>query len=164
MTSMRRALVLDTNVWLDTFFGSRPGCAVATQLVTAAAAAEVPLLYAATTLKDVFFLAASHLKRLERQNRGAVSSEAASSANEVAWACVNNMLENGTLIAVDYSDAWLAAKLKAVHSDFEDDLVMAALKRAGADHLVTTDQQLLVRFPETAITPQQALELLQDAE
>lgn len=159
MTSKQPALVLDTNVWLDSFLGDRPGSAAATQLVGSATSTQSLLMYAITSLKDVFFLVARYLKQAELRIKGSVSGETSFAANKAAWGCIESMLEIGTPIAVDYSDAWLAAKLKDVHNDFEDNLIVAAFKRANADYLVTTDQQLLKHFPECTITPQDAVAL-----
>ena len=53
-------LLVDTNVWLDGLLPRRPGHEAARKFFDFAGQREVPLLYAATTAKDVFFLAETH--------------------------------------------------------------------------------------------------------
>lgn len=155
------SFLLDTCIWLDAFNARHPGSKDANTLIDSALARHTPLLYAMTSLKDVFYIIGLELKRAERAKRGTITKSAAAAIKEVAWGCVQNMLESGTPIALDYSDAWLAMKLKPLHDDLEDDLLIAALKRANAHYLVTTDQQLITHFPDVAIGPRDAVEMLE---
>ena len=91
--------------------------------------------------------------RLGRQLPGNASKE-------TAWACVENMERNATAVGLDASDVWLAHKFKPVHDDFEDNLVVAAARRAKADYLVTNDERLLRHSPVAALSPRDMLALL----
>jgi len=70
------------------------------------------------------------------------------------------LLETATVVGADYSDAYRALKQKAIHSDYEDDLVVAAALRSGADFLVTDDEKLRRDAPIMALTVKEACEYL----
>ena len=53
--------------------------------------------------------------------------------------------------------ARLVAKWRSVNSDFEDNLVRAAVQRSDADLLVTWDKHLLARAFVPTVTPEDAL-------
>lgn len=150
-------LLIDTNVWLDHFLGRSNTASPATDVLTYAAKNErVMLTYASTTAKDVFFLVGRILKQ-EARECGALSEGCAQAANEVAWACLENMSELATAIPADEGDLWFARKYRSYHGDFEDNLIVAAARRAKADYIVTTDKLLLKHAPAAAITPQDLL-------
>ena len=99
------------------------------------------LLYPVHIIPDVFYLAFIDVKRLLR---GQGSDElVAKAARSTAWEYVNSMREIATAVAADNSDVWLASKWESLHGDIEDNLVLAAAKRAQADYVVTSDRQLL---------------------
>lgn len=154
-------LLLDTNVWLDSYLPNRARKEVATALISFAYERSLPLLYPAVALKDVFYLTAAAVKYDIRQQKGELTSCDAAAAAEIAWACVNNMREIATAVGADESDAWLACKLRSVHADLEDNLVIAAAQRANATYLVTNDEALIKHAPVAALTPSDALAMLQ---
>ena len=80
---------------------------------------------------------------------------------EIAWSCIDNLDEIATAVGVDQSDIWLARKYRTFNSDFEDNLILAAAKRASADFIVTSDQALLTKATVAALTPQDMLNFLQ---
>ena len=99
------------------------------------------LLYPVHIIPVVFYLAFIDVKRLLR---GQGSDElVAQAARTTAWEYVNSMREIATAVAADNSDVWLASKWESLHGDIEDNLVLAAAKRAQADYVVTSDRQLL---------------------
>ena len=99
------------------------------------------LLYPVHIIPDVFYLAFIDIKRLLR---GQGSDElVVQAARTTAWEYVNSMREIATAVAADNSDVWLASKWESLHGDIEDNLVLAAAKRAQADYVVTSDRQLL---------------------
>lgn len=99
------------------------------------------LLYPVHIIPNVFYLAFIDVKRLLR---GQGSDElVAKAARTTAWEYVNSMREIATAVAADNSDVWLASKWESLHGDIEDNLVLAAAKRAQADYVVTSDRQLL---------------------
>ena len=64
-------------------------------------------------------------------------------------------------------DRWLRRHTNGkhqIHRDFEDDLILAAMERSGADYLVTNDKRLRTHAPVAAITPADMLTLLESFE
>lgn len=161
MASRRTALLVDTNVWLDCFLPGRPGQRDALAVISAALDRDVALLYAVTSAKDVFFLVGAALKREVRTQKGSLSEADAACISRTAWACVENMRENATAVGADESDLWLACAYRGIHADLEDNLVIAAARRADATYLVTNDDQLIRHAPVAALSPADALAVLE---
>ena len=115
------------------------------------------LAFAVSSLKDVYYALSSALKRQSRTVNGALSEEDARSAEAYAWACVQNMQEIATPVAVDVSDVWFAGKFRSQMHDFEDALVAAAALRCHADALVTNDERFLRHSPVNAMDAADAL-------
>lgn len=161
MSGTAGTLLIDTNVWLDSYLPNRARKDEAVSLLSFAYEHDYALLYATSTLKDVFYLVAAAIKHDIRQQKGALSESDATAATEIAWACVSNMREIATAVGSDESDLWLACKLKSVHADLEDNLVVAAAQRASATCLVTNDEALIKHAPVAALTPSDALAVLQ---
>lgn len=136
-------LLLDTNVWLDYYLAHRTQHDAACTLVQRAVESGAVLLCAAGSLKDVYYVIASEFKRIVRQEDGGLSESAALVAEETAWACACNLQELATPVALDVSDLWVAGKQRALHRDFEDNVVVAAVLRSKARYLVTNDEKLL---------------------
>ena len=137
-------LLLDTNIWLDLYLAERPGHACASRLFRLAAEHDITLLYAIGTIKDVYYLACSHLKRSARAANGGVLTEgAATAAEEVAVSIAANMDSQATAVGADRSDVWTAIRQRGIHRDLEDNMIVAASMRAGASVLVTNDERLL---------------------
>ena len=59
MSETPKRILVDTNVWLDYFIPSRRGRAVAIEFLRDACTAQVDLLYAVTSSKDLFYLISS---------------------------------------------------------------------------------------------------------
>lgn len=153
------SLLLDTCVWLDAFLGSRQGHDDACRLLDLLRQSGDTPLVAITSLKDVYYLVPMTLKRDAMNSPEGVSPQHAVT-NEIAWGCIANMLECATPVALDYADIWLATKLRSLHEDFEDDVIVASLRRANADYLVTDDAELIRHFPDDAMSVADAIALL----
>lgn len=160
MTTAPAKLLLDSNVWVDLFASDRPGRADATALVTHAMSRQIALLYAASSVKDVYYLLEEREKRRVRASGVEVTATIAAAVNEYAWGCVLSMGEMATVVPVDQSDLWIATKFRTVHEDLEDDLVLAAMERSQADFLVTSDETLLRKSPVAALSPHDLLALM----
>ena len=154
-------VLLDTNVWLDAYDGNRLGSKRANELIDRCEKAGVELLYAAESVKDVYYLISASLKRWARKDGGALSESQAKAVSTYAFACVANMDEIATAVGMDSSDLWLAQKYQAIHPDFEDNLVLAAARRARVDCLVTNDDALLRHAPVAALSVDDALALME---
>lgn len=162
---MPETLLLDTNIWLDSYLGNRPHHREVLRLMTMAISDGVELLYAVTSIKDVFYKVAASLKQTAREARnGELSNTDGKAANAAALGCINNMTQIATAVGVNTSDVWLALKLSRVHTDFEDDLIIAAAQRAQADYLVTNDRLLLRHAPVNALSSADMLNHLEMCE
>lgn len=154
-------MLLDTNVWLDAYDGNRPGSKRANELIDRCEQMGTELLYAAESVKDVYYLISASLKRQARKDGGALSESQAKAVSTYALACVANMDEVATAVGMDGSDIRLAQKYHAIHSDFEDNLVLAAARRAKVDCLVTNDEALLRHAPVAALSVDDAIALME---
>lgn len=154
-------LMLDTNCWLDYYVPSRPNAQQTCDLIRYAFVHDIKLLYPAAIAKDVYYLIALEMKRCIREEQGSLSQGAATLASESAWNAVNHMRENAYAVSIGQTDVWYAAKMRSMHGDFEDNLVLAAAERAKATLLVTNNQQLIAHAPVAALTPTDALAALQ---
>lgn len=152
-------LLLDTNVWLDIFLPHRPGREDALALLDTAEALSVSLVYPAQAVLDVYQKVRSDNKRWIRASRPLTQNDALA-IKRMAWDYINMMREVATAIPADTNDIALACRYRDTHDDLEDDLVLAACRRAHANYLVTTDSRLAGHAPIEAKTPAQMLELL----
>lgn len=160
MTGIPSRLLIDTCVWVDSYVGFRPGSAEAAALVYRTGQLGVDIFFSAATAKDVYYLVGKLLKEKAREGGQVLSKGDALAIRSLAWSCVSNMGEIGTMVGMDASDMWLAEKYRGIHDDFEDDLVLAAMRRCGADFLVTNDERLLRDAPVAALNVDDALKLL----
>lgn len=160
MGDQQPQILLDTKVWIDYYLGARPGHELARALVGRALGHDATLLYATLSSKDVFYVIASVIKRDCRAKHGTLSDAQATAATATAWACLDNMSDIATAVGCDQSDVWLARNTRRLHADYEDDLILAAARRAGADLLVTSDEQLLRHAPVAALDVPDALAYL----
>lgn len=161
MMSGPERVLLDTNVWLDAFLPDRAAGSVARGLISSLLRFKVDLLYPVHVITDVFYLSYIDIKRLLRgQGPDELVAQAARTS---AWEYVNSMREMATAVGADGSDVWLASKWEQVHGDVEDNMVLAAAKRAKADYLVTGDKKLLSHAAlagVAAISPEDMLGVL----
>ena len=120
---------------------------MASALICKAGLLGVDILFSATTAKDVYYLVGKLLRAKACEGGQSLCKGDALAIRSLAWSCVANMGEIGTMVGMDASDMWLAEKYREIHDDFEDDLVLAAMERCGADFLVTNDERLLRDAP-----------------
>lgn len=153
-------IVVDTNVWVDSYCKEHVGSDAAKRFLSAAYEAQAELLYPVHIAKDVVFVLSQEARRTFSKRFGQLSEGMARAIRESAWACLRNMNELATPIGADASDVWLADKYLKIHPDFEDNLVLAACRRVKADFLVTNDAQLIAHADVVAKTPTQMLQLL----
>lgn len=152
MTSENAVFLLDTNVWVDNYLGYRPHSSAANALITSVLDQNATLAYAATSLKDVFYLIASESKRMTRQTSGTLTEEQARACLSFAWGCIDNMTEIAIAVPVAEPQIFLARHYRGLHTDFEDDLVLAAVETSAADYFVTNDSHLLGKCSSPAFT------------
>lgn len=159
-------LLVDTNVWLDLFIPSNAGHGDAWDFVRAAAECEdaptrgIRLLYPARIMGDVFYKVRLEAKRWISGASAGTPDQLARACRDHAWDCVADMRELGTAVGMDEADIGIAFGLRALHEDLEDDFVLAAVERSGADYLVTSDAKLARRASAPALSPREMAKLL----
>lgn len=161
MSHIQHSILLDTNIWIDFYLRWRDNSELVSRLIELAMKNDFELLYAAHSVKDVFYLINAELKRAARQQSGKMNDSTALAAKTTSWACIENMCENASAIGADNSDIWLARKYRQLHDDLEDNLILAAAQRADVDFIVTSDKALLQKSTVAAHTPQDAVALLE---
>lgn len=152
-------VLVDTNVWVDSFLGFRAGHTAAMEFLDAATQKSAQLLYPVSSLQDVFAILIMEMKRKAMES-GQVSEDVAWGIRESAWACIDSLCQNAVSVGAQESDVWLASKLRGVNWDLEDNMVLAAAKRCEADYLVTSDAHLIQKANVTAYTPADMAKLL----
>lgn len=146
-------ILVDTNVLLDNYLPFRSGWPMPPVLQAREEGGATPQ-YPSAIVRDVFHVIDADLKRERRlELEGELPESDALSIREMAWASVDNMRELGAAVSMDESDLWLACKYRKVHRDLEDYVVLAAVKRASMDYLMTSDQQLLRHAMGPALCP-----------
>ena len=159
MSKTAPAFLIDTNVWLDYELGYSESYEQARAFFRAARRGNARMGIAAHSLKDVFYIARNRAKAANRED-GMPAKASAASASVVAWAIVDHILESAEVVGLDFMDAHIAQKQRALHDDYEDNLVVAAAMRMKADILVTSDAVLLKHAPVATLSPDAAMKWL----
>lgn len=154
-------ILVDTNVWIDYFLADRPGHDDATSFINAAWAESTQLLYPIGALQDVFAILIMELKRGARKVQE-VDESCMHALRRIAWGCIDALREVATAVGADESDAWFACKYRKLNWDLEDNMVLAAAKRAEADYLVTSDRGLISKSNIAALLPADMTTLLEE--
>lgn len=158
------AFLLDTNVWVDFFIDRGRNHDPAVNLVAAARTQDIPLFTSIETTKDVYYIVASELKRMNRESSGHLDDSFVRAVNETAWSCLSALRRHSTVVAADANDMIEAMVQRADHGDYEDNLVIAAARRASATHIVSSDASLQAHSPIPCIGIAQALDNITQAE
>ena len=157
---MNRKVLCDTNVWLDYYIGARKGHKTALQLIREGIRNDVAFMVPASCLGDFFYLCQADFKKALKAVYGEIGESQGLAAQEGAWANLAHLLDLATVVGADHGDAYIALKHRAIHGDFEDDLVIAAALRSDADCLVTDDEKLRRNSPVQTLTAEEALAFL----
>ena len=160
MNGQSHTILVDTNVWLDQYLPGRLHANESQAFVDRALELGVELAFPASSIKDVFYLVGSELKRVVRAETGTVSEADAQAIQQVAWGVVDSLQEVATPVGMDLSDVWLASRWRQVDGDLEDNLVRAAAKRARVDLVVTWDKGLLSKAVVPTVTPTDAMAVM----
>ena len=161
MSARGPKLLVDTNVWIDVLVEDRPDHKNARALFDFALLNDASLLYAATSMQNVHYLISLTLKRAALSLGRELAESDYKEIADTAWRRIEDMAAIGFAVGCDESDLWLARKQRNAHNDFEDDLVVAAAKRSGADFIVTGDKQFLAHCPVAALDSADMLDHLQ---
>ena len=160
MTDNAARVVVDSNVWIDSYCPWHAGSQAARQFLAKARLNGMMLFYPVHVMKDVVYVLRHEYLRDIKRAKGSVLEGDALAVDEIALACMRNMNELATAVGADASDIWLANKYLKIHKDFEDNMLLAACKRCDADYLVTSDQRLINDANVLSKTPAQMLSLL----
>ena len=151
------SVLIDTCVWVAYLMGVQPHCAETTQLFEACAQNDVTLLYAPTTLKDVFCI----VPRQARRDALAAGADVTGvSFSPLAWAAVQKITEIAAAAPQALPECELAWMLRSRHADLGNNLIVAAAETSGADYVVTYDQAFISHYTPACVTPAQLLALL----
>ena len=162
MNTLLRCFFIDTCVWLDFFFPTRPGHETACDLLGLLRSNQLGIYCSSGVMQNLSYLAEALMKRELRARGEEIDDTSGYVARQFAWSCVQNMRKLAGLVGADEQDVWFAEKYHRVHPDFEDDLVLAAAKRCEADLLVTNDKALLAHAVVPAMSSSDALTLLRE--
>lgn len=159
MTSLLHpsSILVDTNVWIAYLLGIRPNCEEATELFEACARQGIALLYAPTTIKDVFYVVPREARRIAKGQGEDVSHV---SFSPLAWASVRKITEVAAAATLSLPECELAYMLRGKHDDFEDNLIIAAAETCNADYVATYDKDLVSHFAPACATPKQLLSIM----
>lgn len=154
MSDTTRIIMVDTNVWVDLYVPGRPHRDAALAFFESARRDDVELVFTLEIARAVFRIVSYEAKRWVRLGKGELSDSYARAIAAHAWDFVVDMQEYGTAVGSATPDLWLAAKLRDEHAEIEDDLIVAACMRIGADYLVTNDEKLMRHAPVATVTPE----------
>ena len=117
---MSRALLkimVDANVWVDSFCADHAESFAARAFIGQATETGALLFFPVHIAKDVLYVVQHELKRSVLASGGALDEASARAIGDAALAFVRNMTENATAVGADASDLWLADKYLALHRD-----------------------------------------------
>ena len=153
-------ILFDTNALVDFLLGREPGCSACKQIIAMCDDGRHALYAASPSVKDAYYLVRSGLKRAERAETGSVGDMQANAIAEVAWACAQQLIRTFLVVPVGRGECLDALTMRVLHDDFEDDLVLAAARKAEVDFLVTSDQNLMKHAPVACLAPADLAALL----
>ena len=152
------SLVLcDTNIWLDYYLGARRNHELVREFIIEGCRQGLSFMVPSSCLGDFFYLAQVEYKRALREVYGQLDDSQAMAAQASAWANLEHLLEFATVIGIDHGDTYIAMKYRALHGDYEDDLVIAAALRANVGCLVTDDEKLRFHSPVLTLSVTEAI-------
>lgn len=160
MVSSELKVLVDSCVWIDSYLGDHPRHDESLAFIRETYESGAQLLYGASKLETIFYVLLAEVKRMVRLEKGQVDESDALAARAFAWGCIQNMREFASAVGMDESDIWLASKYRPMDPDFEDNVLLAAAQRSGADYVVTWDSGLLRTPIARTATPTQMREML----
>lgn len=134
--------MLDTNYLLDLVLSERPEHAAALMLFDEISFGNLQASVCATSLKDVYFVAARYTDE------------------PTARKLVASMLEFFRVIGVD--EAACLAAINSSESDFEDGIIRACAEASRADFIISRDAKAFARSAIRRFSPQDYVDLFVD--
>lgn len=156
------SIFVDTNVWLDRYLPDAPTSDACASFFTYAQLHELDLYYSTPLIKDAFYIFRQRTKRLLAASGVVLTVDISASIDDTAWSIVSDIRRVGKLATLGAHDLDFAEGLRPVHGDYEDDLIIAAARRAHVDYLVTNDKKLALHSLVTAFDPTTMLAVLEN--
>lgn len=151
-------ILVDTNIWIDYYTGRDMPSGAASKVIKELICSEHHVFAASLSVKDVFFLLKAYLKLAYRQEKKEPISEAQALAiGEVAWKSIEHMSRVVEVVSVGVEEHDRALELREVHSDYEDDLILACAEACEANYLLTNDASLRSHSSVTALSAEDLL-------
>ena len=154
-------LLFDTNIWVGFELRDR-GFEQIEDLMRLARRNGARIGIAAHSLKDVFTIVERRLKAAEQADQRMRKESVGPAARVAAWAVINHILGFAEIVGSDYLDAYMAMKDRVFHDFYENNLVIAAVRRMQADLLVTQNRALINHSPVPALDVQRAITWLEE--
>lgn len=140
VSDMKHRLLVDTNALLDLVAKQRPEHQKAKELFAAAVGSEgIELLACVSSLKDVFYVYERHYGSVEG-----------------AWGVIEALCR--VVEPVPLNPEMLSVALERIEPDFEDALIAACARCAGAGAVVSRDTTAFANGAVRKMTPAEALE------
>ena len=141
---MRRRVLLDTNILLDSCMSERPDWQYAIMLLDEIAFGELDACIASASLKDVYFVLGKY-------------------ADEpTARQFVDAALDAFTVVDIDV--ALCRTAVRSDEPDYEDGIIRACAEREDADFIISRDEAAFARSPIKRLSAREYVELFCDAE
>jgi predicted nucleic acid-binding protein len=163
-------IMLDTNVLLDFYLG-RNSCDDVARMLAILESRGDAIYVTALSLKDVFYIIPRALRPATDTSASAGAEKSAASdpaetwaREEIAWACIKDATEHFLVAKAGEQEVLRARSLRALHSDFEDNLQVATAESLEVDFFITLDTGLRVACPLATMTPSQMKTYLEAAD
>ncbi|WEV75908.1 PIN domain-containing protein [Bifidobacterium sp. ESL0800] len=151
-------IVFDTNILIDIVMHRSLRESAALKLMDACADLNLNPMCVSLSLKDVDYIVKVNTKREFKDAMAGVEQATVQQlVAQIGWNSVQSIIEVCEVAAVDGEVCKNALKLRSAHPDYEDDLIIAAARQAGADMVVTGDQDLIRHFPDLCVSVEDAL-------
>lgn len=148
------SILCDTNILIYYMNGTPRFIKDVVTLFERCAEYGVGIACASLSLKDVFYITPARFKDDFIDDESVVVATTAKlMLPEVAWSSIARLRTLMKIVPVGADECALAQSLRSSHNDFEDNLIVAAAKNSGAEHVVTYDKKLAQHYPGYCLTP-----------
>lgn len=154
MNKFSKKVLLDTNIWVDYYLG-RPSGEASRKAMKLLLLSDWQVSAAVVSTQDTFYLIKAYLKNETRKaGQQEITDSQGSSIDEIAWKSLEHMASVAHLVGADVAECKRAIKLRSLHFDYEDNLIVASAEAAGIDLLITRDKKLQKNSPIKTLSPE----------
>ena len=152
----RETIVLcDSNILIDQALDCEPWSSHITAFMERAVANDVTIAATSLSIKDLSYAVHCVMKRRWLHSESVVES---ATAKKVIPGVLRHVLRSAIglykIVPIGEPECRRAMALESRHSDFEDDLIIAAGESIGAVRIATYDEQLIKHFPDLCAKPE----------